>query len=152
MTLRDITRLPMDSDRLMGGSRLVLAVAFFVVWLVILLAGADWPPPPGFWRVVLLDAVAAGIVYWRTATYGAWCATGQRSRALRAGLEGFGAGIAVAGLVMLFNPGGEPGISPSWRDRSIWFGVVGAVGAVNALLVFGGSCVIRRLVLRGSAK
>lgn len=113
-----------------------------------LYAGADHPLPPGFWRVVLLDAAAAGIVYWRTPVYAGWCATGRRSRALRAVLEGFAVGIVVAGLLMLFNPGGEPGIGPSWRDRSIWFGVVGAVGAVNAVLVFGGSCVIRRLVAR----
>jgi len=127
---------------------MVLAVVFFAVWLVILLAGADRPPPPGFWRVVLLDAAAAGIVYWRTPVYAGWCATGRRNRALRAVLEGVGAGIVVAGLVMLFNPGGEPGIIPSWRDRSIWFGVVGVVGAVNALLVYWGSCLIRRLAAR----
>lgn len=146
--MRDIALFPTDSDGLMGAPRLALAVAFFAVWLAILLAGADRPPPPGFWRVVLLDAVAAGIVYWRTATYGAWCATGRHSRGLRAMLEGFGAGIVVAGLLMLYNPGGEPGITPSWRDRSIWFGVVGVVGAVNAWLVYWGSCMIRRLALR----
>lgn len=125
-----------------------MALAFFFSWLVVLYAGADHPPPTGIWWAVLLDAAAAGIVYWRTPVYAGWCATGQRSRALRAVLEGFGAGSVVAGLLVLFNPGGEPGITPSWRDRSIWVGVVGAAGAVSALLVFLGSCVIRRLAAR----
>jgi len=40
---------------------LILALAFFTIWLFILWAGADHPPPPGFVRVVLLDAVAAGL-------------------------------------------------------------------------------------------
>lgn len=126
-------------------SRLALAVAFFIVWLVILLAGADRPPPPGFVWVVLLDAAAAGIVYWRTARYMGWCATG-RNPLLRVVGEGFCVGIMVAGLVILFNPTGEIGVAPpAWSDRGLWFAVLGVAGAVNALLVFGGSCLIRRL-------
>ena len=35
------------------------------------------------------------------------------------------------------NPAGEPGIGPpGWPERLIWFAVLGAVEAANALLVY----------------
>jgi hypothetical protein len=37
---------------------------FFVFWLVVLLVGADKPPPPGFVLFIALDAAAA-LVVWR---------------------------------------------------------------------------------------
>ena len=36
-----------------------IAIGFFVIWLGILLAGADFPPPVGFLWVIFLDVVAA---------------------------------------------------------------------------------------------
>ena len=126
-------------------ARLALAVVFFVGWLVILLAGADRPPPPGFVWVVLLNAVAAGIVYVRSATYTNWIATQRRNRVLRVVLEGFGVGIVIAALVTVVNPSGEPSVAPpSWIGRIIWFVVLGLVGAVNALLVYWASSLIYR--------
>jgi len=41
---------------------LYLAIGFFLVWLAILLAGADYPPPVGFVWIIVLDLVAAGLV------------------------------------------------------------------------------------------
>lgn len=48
---------------------IAIAVAFFVGWLVILYAGAGHPSPPGFPVVVLLDLVAAFVVYRRVSVY-----------------------------------------------------------------------------------
>ena len=57
-------------------SRFVIAAGFFVVWVGILYAGADHPPPLGFIRLVLLCLLAAGIVYLRVPTYLVLCPTG----------------------------------------------------------------------------
>ena len=46
-----------------------IALAFFVGWLTILYAGADHPSPPGFIVVILMDLVAAFVVYRRVLVY-----------------------------------------------------------------------------------
>ena len=45
------------------------AFIFFLFWLVVLYAGADHPPPPGFVALVLLDLAVAALVYWRVPVY-----------------------------------------------------------------------------------
>jgi hypothetical protein len=77
---------------------LLNAVIFFLVWLVILYAGADHPPPPGFIFVVLLDLVAAGLVYWRVPFYMAWIASRRRNALLFVVLDGLVAGLACAAI------------------------------------------------------
>ena len=42
---------------------LLNAVIFFLFRLTVLYPGADHPPPPGFIAVMLIDLVAAGLVY-----------------------------------------------------------------------------------------
>jgi hypothetical protein len=91
----------------------VIAVVFFCGWLVILYAGADHPPPPGFIAVVLIDLVAAVVVYRRVPVYVAWARTRRPRRWLRALLEGVVAGLIAAGLAWVFPFGGEPSIERS---------------------------------------
>ena len=47
----------------------VLAVGFFAVWLGVLYAEADHPPPSAFLWLVLLDAVAAWHIYMQVSAY-----------------------------------------------------------------------------------
>ena len=126
-------------------SRLVIAAGFFIVWVGILYAGADHPPPVGFIWLVLLCLLAAGIVYLRVPTYIKWSATRRRFRLLRVFVDGIVAGLLFALLPLLFNSGGEPGIRPTWVDRMIWFAVLAGVGVANAMIVYFFSFVSNRL-------
>lgn len=117
----------------------MVAVGFFVVWLGILFAGADHPPPLGFWLVVLLDLVAAWLVYLRLPTYVAWSIARKKNRLFRVLLDGLTTGLALALILQLIPGGGEPSVTPTLGSRLIWFAVVGGVGATNTLLLYGGS-------------
>lgn len=126
-------------------SRLIIAAGFFVVWIGILYAGADHPPPVGFLWLVLLCLLAAGVVYLRMPTYANWSATRHRFRLIRVFLDGIVAGLIFALIPLVFNGGGEPGIQPTWADRMIWFAVLAGVGAANAMIVYFFSSVSGRL-------
>jgi len=113
-----------------------IASAFFLIWLLVMLAGSDKPPPLGFLWIVaglVVISVAIGLalpwlwrvreqsgvwsVLWRTTTLG-----------------------ALVGLVLaaLFGLGGsgEPSAPPmDGMDYAIWFTVVTIVGAVNGVFV-----------------
>jgi len=119
-----------------GLRRWWIAGAFFIVWLLVMLAGSDKPPPLGFlWIVVglVVICVAVGLalpglwrvrelpgvwsVLWRTTTLGA--------------LVGFV-------LAALFGLGGsgQPSAPPmDGLDYAIWFTVLTIVGAVNGVIV-----------------
>ena len=113
-----------------------IAIGFFVIWLGILLAGADFPPPVGFLWVIFLDVVAALLVYIRVPTYITWLDNRKKGRFLHALLDGFIIGLVFALTTMLLPGGGEPSLPPPYLiDRLTWFAVVGVVGAVNAGLV-----------------
>jgi membrane protease YdiL (CAAX protease family) len=114
-----------------------LACVFFIVWLGILYAGADHPPPPGFLLLILLDFFAAWLVYRRAPTYLNWLETLKKNRLLRVLLDGVMAGFVFAGMVMILNPNGEPGSGPpAWHQMGAWWAVLGVVGACNALLIY----------------
>jgi hypothetical protein len=117
---------------------LIIALSFFFVWLAILYAGADHPPPPGFVWIVLFDAIAAALVYWRTPTYIDWSMKRVKGRWLRVALDGIIAGLLFAALATMLNPnGGEPSTPPpGWSDRAIWFAVLAVVGLFNAVAVY----------------
>ncbi len=117
-------------------NRYALAAGFFFFWLVVMLAGADFPPPVGFLYLVFLDLVAALLVIVRAPTYMAWSAQGKPGRLLRAFIDGALVGILFAAMTVLLNPVGEPSVQPTLTDRVIWHGVLAGVGAANALAVY----------------
>ena len=116
--------------------RWLIASGFFIVWLLVMLAGSDRPPPLGFlWIVAGLVVICVAIgfalpwlwrvreqagvwsVLWRTTTLGA--------------LVGFV-------LAALFGLGGsgEPSAPPMGGiDYAIWFTVLTIVGVINGVIV-----------------
>jgi hypothetical protein len=117
----------------------ISAVLFFVFWLAVLYAGADHPPPPGFILVVLLDLIAAFMVFRRVPHYLDWMQTGQRRRLRWVVRDGLIAGLAFALLAVLASVligGGEPTITPSVGSAAIWFAVLAGVGVANALALY----------------
>ncbi len=117
-------------------NRYTLAAGFFFFWLVVMLAGADFPPPVGFLYLVFLDLVAAMLVIVRVPTYRTWSAQGKRGRLWRAFMDGALVGILFAAMTVLLNPVGEPSVQPTLIDRVIWHTVLACVGAANALAVY----------------
>ena len=114
----------------------ISAAVFFCFWLIILYAGADHPPPPGFILIVILDLACASLVYYRVPTYIRWQIDGRANRQFYALLEGLIVGAIIALLMMIIPGGGEPGITLSTVDRAIWIAVVGSVGAANAIVIY----------------
>ncbi len=117
-------------------NRLIIAASFFVIWVGILYAGADHPPPVGFIWVMLLCLIATVLVYFRAPIYASWSATHCRFRLLRVLLDGTAVGLVFAFITIVFNNGGEPTIQPTGIDTVIWFVVLVFVGAANALLIY----------------
>jgi hypothetical protein len=65
--------------------------------------------------------------------------TGEAGRLLSVAGEGVLAGALFAALGILLSRilgGGEPGVEPSAADIILWFIVLAAVGAGNALLIY----------------
>ncbi len=127
---------------------LINAVLFFVIWMVILWAGADHPPPVGFWALVPLVLLAAALVYWRVPTYLAWMDAKPDGRLWRVAAEGAVAGalfatLAIVGSVLL--GGGEPGVERTAPAIVLWFVVLAAVGVANALIIYGINGVARSI-------
>jgi hypothetical protein len=118
--------------------RRFFAVGFFLFWLAVLYAGADHPPPPGFLLLVLIDLGCAVVVYYRTGTYQEWIKGRKKNRFWRVLGDGLLTGLVIAALVMIFPGGGEPSApTPGLLDRLIWFAIVGLMGMVNSLGVYG---------------
>lgn len=117
--------------------RIGLATGFFLVWLGVLYAGADHPPPAGFIWVILLDLIAATLVYVRVPTYRDWARTRMPFRVLRALRDGAGVGLIFATLALLVPGSGEPGIHPTFGDRVLWFLMLALVGSANAWATYG---------------
>ena len=116
--------------------RWLIASVLFVVWLLVMLAGSDRPPPIGFLWIVaglVVICVAIGLalpwlwrvreqsgvwsVLWRTTTLGA--------------LVGF----VLAALFGLGGSGEPSAPQMDGIDYAIWLTVVTIVGAVNGLIV-----------------
>ena len=116
---------------------LVNASLFFLVWLLILYAGADHPPPAGFGLLVLIDLLAALLVFWRVPRYLRWIAE-KRHRLFRVTLDGLVAGLAFALVAMGLSTllGGAPAVQPTGVAGAIWFSVLGFVGVVNAVTIY----------------
>lgn len=123
---------------------LYLAIGFFLVWFAILLAGADFPPPVGFAWIIVLDLVAAGLVFWRVKFYLAWQKSRQAYRLLLVALDGVAIGSVFALFMMLLPGGGEPSVQPSALDYLIWFAVLAAIGSFNSISVYAISFFLNR--------
>jgi hypothetical protein len=119
------------------------AGVFFGTWLLLALAIADFPPPPGFVILLLVLLACAVLVYLRVPVYLRWRADGAKGRTLRVARDGFLGGGAIA-LLSLFSPG-EPSIQPELSDRLIGIGVLTGLGIGNALSAYAfGSWLDRR--------
>ena len=126
---------------------LITASLFFILWLGILYAGADHPPPPGFVLVILIDLAASAVIYLRVPVYLNWYINHKKYRLLRICLEGLLAGLMV-GMLMILLPGSrQPGFTPTQLDRFIWLAVLGLVGMANAVFVYFLGTVINKVTL-----
>ncbi len=123
----------------------VFAIFFFLFWTLVLLAGADKPPPLGFLWIVLAVVVCAVVVYWRIPTYIDWQCTKRSGRFWRVILDGFVAGLLVA-LPFALAGGGEPSVTPQASDYVIWFIVVGLMGVINSVGLYSASTFVYRAV------
>jgi hypothetical protein len=112
----------------------VIAAAFAFGWLLILLAGADHPPPPGFLWVLPIVVAGALLVYWRATAYATWKSRPRPRRIGRVVAEGAVAGLAVAGVLHAVRWIGDPSIPVAGADAFTWLVVLGAIGSVNALV------------------
>ena len=131
-----------DAIRRRAASRVAwTAGALFVL---IMAAGADRPPPLGFAFVILLAAgIVAGLRRLLPRLLADWEARGARHAVVRTGLMGFGAGAvawAIASALPLDRPDGG-----SAALRLIGFSVVSVAAAGAALAV---TIAARWLVLR----
>ncbi len=114
----------------------VNAVIFFLFWLVVLLAGADFPPPPGFRWILIAIAACSAVVYWRVPMYVEWMLYGRPGRYAQVVLDGFVAGLVIA-LPFALSGSGEPSVAMRPLDYVIWFAVLAAMGTFNSLALFG---------------
>ena len=123
---------------------IVIASGFFFIWLGILYAGADHPPPPGFIWTIILDLVCSLVVYFRVSTYIDWSNTRKKYRLFYPLFDGLSAGIVIALITMLIPSEREPHVRLVLIDYLIWFAALGAVGAANAMLVYGISATLSK--------
>jgi len=116
---------------------------FFGTWLLLALAIADFPPPPGFAVLLLVLLACALLVYRRVPVYLRWRAEGAKGRTLRVAWDGLLGGGEIA-VLSLFSPG-EPSIQPALSDRLTGIGVLIGLGMGNALAAYAfGSWLDRR--------
>jgi hypothetical protein len=111
-----------------------VAGIFFGTWLLLALAIADFPPPPGFVILALVLLACALLVFLRVPVYLRWRAEGAKGRLFRVARDGLLGGGAIA-LLPLLSPG-EPSIQPALSDRLIGIGVLIGLGAANALAAY----------------
>lgn len=119
------------------------AAGFFFLWLVVLVAGSDKPPPIGFLWIVLVIALSAVVVYWRIPTYILWFQTQRPGRLLRVAIEGFMAGLVVAMPFALLGAG-EPSVPMQPIAHLGWFSILGLMGMLNALTLYGINVVLAK--------
>lgn len=113
----------------------VIAVGWATSWTALLIAAADWPPPPGFVELVPLIAIGAVVVGWRAGAYAADTSGDVLGGWMRAARDGVVAGISLA-LAVLALPGvAERFGALSVAEWAIYVGMFASVGALNGLAV-----------------
>ena len=134
---------PIESHSIRKGAVLVtarqkislrVAGVCFGAWVLLGLALADFPPPPGFAILLVVLLACAVLVYLRVPVYLRWRAEDARGRTLRVARDGLLGGAAIA-LLSLLSPG-DPSIRPDLSDRLIGTGVLIVLGIVNALAAY----------------
>jgi hypothetical protein len=111
-----------------------VAGGFFGTWLLLALAIADFPPPPGFVILSLVLLACALLVFLRVPVYLRWRAEGAKGRFFRVARDGLLGGGAIAFLSLL-SPG-EPSIQPALSDRLIGIGILIGLSIANALAAY----------------
>ena len=121
------------------------ATLFFIFWFVVLLAGADFPPPVGFLWLVIVIAACAYVVYWRVPTSIDWVRMQRPRRIWRVILDGIAAGIVVA-VPFVLKGSGEGSITMQPVAYAIWFALLGFVGALNSMGIYFLNTLVFRIV------
>jgi MFS family permease len=104
--------------------RTVVSIALFLALVVVGLAGADKPPPPGFVLYVVLAGAISLIVWWRAPHW---------TRPVHGARDGAFVGLFVAALAAI-SPD-EPTVQvPLWMRGAVALGAVVA-GAIFGLLL-----------------
>ncbi len=103
------------------------------IFVLVMAAGADRPPPPGFLLIVGYGALL-GIAVRRALPLllDLWDTRGAGAAIVRAALGGFLAGLALVAVTTVLSTG-EPSIAVGPAARLIGFTVVGAVSALGAV-------------------
>ena len=116
--------------------RWLIAAGFYLVWLLVMLAGSDIPPPRGFvWVVAGLVVICCGMALAIPWLWEVRQRDGLRAVLVRTGGIGLGVGLVLAAAFALFSSG-EPSAPPmNAAAYLIWFSVVMVVGAVNGVVV-----------------
>jgi len=113
-----------------------VALAFCVTWLLLLLAGADHPPPVSFVAILPIVALCGVVVFLRACAYSAWPPANRYGRLFRVLAEGLIGGLMIGILTSLFSWGPASGTPVTLRSMIIWFSVLAGLGALNALVVY----------------
>lgn len=120
----------------MTARRNIIAVGFALAWLLILRAGADCPPPPGFvWLLPVLVGIAV-LVHWRLPMYERMKCAATPWRLLRVAAEGAVTGLLLAIALHVTRTPDPIHSGPTGTDVAIWIAVLAAFGCANALLVY----------------
>jgi len=117
------------------GPSWTIALGFGVVFLLVLLAGADKPPSQGFLWLVGLDIALVLVVRWRLRSWWSTAAeTGLVRWFARGAAEGALTGLLVA-VPFALRGSGEPTLDISPTSYAVWFAVMVLVGVGVGLLV-----------------
>jgi len=106
------------------------------LWLAVMLAGSDIPPPRGFvWVVAGLVVICCGMALAIPWLWEIRQRQGLRAVLVRTGGIGLGVGLVLAAAFALFSSG-EPSTPPmNAAAYLIWFSVVMVVGAIKGVVV-----------------
>jgi hypothetical protein len=142
MRCEDDTVSAVDGTRRRIATRLAWVVA--VGFVLVLAAGADRPPPPGFIRVVVLAAVLGVLVrVLLPQGLARWSAAGPRSALARAGAVGALVSVLIWGAASLA-PGGDPSVDVGTGARIIGLVVACVLGMLVATGVLTAGRVLQR--------
>lgn len=102
-------------------------------FVLVMAAGADRPPPPGFLLVVGFGALLGALIgRLLPDLLGLWDDRGAAPAIVRAALWGFSGGLALMALTTVVSSG-EPSVDVDAAARLIGFTAVGAAGALGAV-------------------